>query len=422
MGIKSHYLEDSNGKKFYPYAHANATFDSNGVKVGTRLDEIANNINNINSNINEHLEDTDKHITPKEREKLSNISEGADVNVQSDWNETDTTSDTFIKNKPTSLPANGGNADTVNGYIVESNVPSGAKFTDTIYDDTVLSNRISKIEKDYLNSEDKEELENSIEDAKTYTDTKVSGLASTTVVDNKVSAHNTSTSAHSDIRTLISDLTTKVNNFLDVDDTTKDQLSEVITLIENNKGTLESLTTSKVNVSDIIDNLTTANTSKVLSANQGVIIKGLIDTLQTEVSKKLEASDTITNATNASSSIYAISAGSASKATSATSATYASTANYGKTSGTATYSTNSGTSTYSSNSSKATSATSAVYSTTSTKAGTATYSSNSAKATSATSATYSSTATYATNSETANTASGVANDADFDFGDITNND
>lgn len=34
---------------------------------------------------------------------------------------------------PTSLPANGGNASTVNGFTVASNVPSGAKFTDTVY-------------------------------------------------------------------------------------------------------------------------------------------------------------------------------------------------------------------------------------------------------------------------------------------------
>lgn len=37
----------------------------------------------------------------------------AEANVQSDWNETDTTSDAYILNKPASLPANGGNADTV---------------------------------------------------------------------------------------------------------------------------------------------------------------------------------------------------------------------------------------------------------------------------------------------------------------------
>ena len=36
-------------------------------------------------------------------------------------------------NIPTSLPANGGNASTVNGHTVLSNVPANAKFTDTIY-------------------------------------------------------------------------------------------------------------------------------------------------------------------------------------------------------------------------------------------------------------------------------------------------
>lgn len=128
-----------------------------------------------------------------------------------------------------------------------------------------------------------EEADTALASAKSYTDTKTSGLASTSVVDSKISTHDTSTSAHSDIRGLITALTTKLNNFLDVDDTTSDQLSEVLTLIENNKGTLESLTTSKVNVSDIIDNLTTSSTSKVLSAKQGVAIKSLIDTLQAEL-------------------------------------------------------------------------------------------------------------------------------------------
>ena len=39
---------------------------------------------------------------------------------------------------PTTLPANGGNADTVNNHNVESDVPVDAVFTDTIYDDTKI--------------------------------------------------------------------------------------------------------------------------------------------------------------------------------------------------------------------------------------------------------------------------------------------
>lgn len=140
-----------------------------------------------------------------------------------------------------------------------------------------------------IGSYTKAETDSKIEEAKSYTDTKTSGLASTAVVDNKISTHNTSTTAHNDIRVLITDLTTKLNNFLDVDDTTTDQLSEVLALIENNRGTLESLTTNKINVSDIIDNLTTNNSSKVLSAAQGVAIKNLIDALQTAVNGKQSA-------------------------------------------------------------------------------------------------------------------------------------
>ena len=38
-----------------------------------------------------------------------------------------------ITDFPTSMPANGGNSTTVNGYTVNADVPSGAKFTDTTY-------------------------------------------------------------------------------------------------------------------------------------------------------------------------------------------------------------------------------------------------------------------------------------------------
>ena len=44
-------------------------------------------------------------ITSADMNKLSGIEDGAEVNVQSDWDETDSESDAFIKNKPTSLPA-----------------------------------------------------------------------------------------------------------------------------------------------------------------------------------------------------------------------------------------------------------------------------------------------------------------------------
>lgn len=131
--------------------------------------------------------------------------------------------------------------------------------------------------------ETKADATTKLSEAKAYTDEKTNVLASTSSVNTSISTHNTSTEAHNDIRVLISQLSTKVNNFLDVDDTKTDELSEILTLINNNKGTLESLTTTKVNVSDIVNNLTTNSDKKVLSAAQGVALKGLIDALQTAV-------------------------------------------------------------------------------------------------------------------------------------------
>ncbi len=141
---------------------------------------------------------------------------------------------------------------------------------------------------------------NTLSSAKSYTDGKVANLSSTASVDSKISSHNTSTTAHNDIRNLITALSTKVNNFLDVDDETTDQLSEVLALINNNKGTLESITTSKINVSDIVNDLTTNSTNKVLSAAQGVVIKGLIDALQTELGSHTH---TIANVTGLQSAL-----------------------------------------------------------------------------------------------------------------------
>ena len=102
-------------------------------------------------------------------------------------------------------------------------------------------------------------------------------------VDTKIDTHNASTTAHNDIRLLISGLTTRLNTLVDSDDTTLDQLSEIVNYIKNNKSLIDGITTNKVNVADIINNLTTNVTNKPLSAAQGVVIKDLIDDLQEEL-------------------------------------------------------------------------------------------------------------------------------------------
>lgn len=139
-----------------------------------------------------------------------------------------------------------------------------------------------------------------IQDAKAYTDTKTSGLASTSSLTSTVNTHNTSTSSHSDIRLDLSEINTKLNNFLNVNDTTKDQLSEVIALIEANANTIADITSNKVNVSDIIDNLTTNVSNKPLSAAQGVALKVLVDALESD---KADSDHSHHNATTTTSGL-----------------------------------------------------------------------------------------------------------------------
>ena len=111
----------------------------------------------------------------------------------------------------------------------------------------------------------------------------------------KVSAHNTNTGAHSDIRLLISALTSRLDALANSDDTTLDQMAEVVEYIKDNRELIEQITTGKVSVTDIINNLTTNVSNKPLSAAQGVAIKALIDGLSTgklDASKLTEAINT----------------------------------------------------------------------------------------------------------------------------------
>ena len=92
-----------------------------------------------------------------------------------------------------------------------------------------------------------------------------------------VAAHNTSGAAHADLRALIEGLTSRLNALADSDDTTLDQLSEIVAYIKSNKAMIDAVTTGKVSASDIVDNLTTNASGKVLSAAQGVALKAMID-------------------------------------------------------------------------------------------------------------------------------------------------
>jgi len=129
------------------------------------------------------------------------------------------------------------------------------------------------------------------------------GADPTGTANTAVSNHNVNNTAHEDIRILINNLTTRLNTLANSDDTTLDQLSEIVAYIKNNKSLIEGVTNNKVNVSDIVDNLTTNVATKTLSASQGVVLKGLIDSLTTEVGKKALSSDLTTHINNTTAHI-----------------------------------------------------------------------------------------------------------------------
>lgn len=105
-----------------------------------------------------------------------------------------------------------------------------------------------------------------------------SGIDSATLAQ-EIASHNTSSTSHNDIRLLVEGLENRLSALADSDDSTLDQLSEIVAYIKSNKSLIDAITTNKVSVSDIIDNLTTNSATKPLSAAQGVVLKSLIDAI-----------------------------------------------------------------------------------------------------------------------------------------------
>lgn len=174
-----------------------------------------------------------------------------------------------IESKDVTLPA--GKDATVDATLTQSGQAADAKAT---------GDAIHSLSKEMLTEESDPTVPAWAKEAQkpSYTASEVgadpSGTASA-----QVAAHNSGTDTHSDIRVLIQGLTDRLNALADSDDTTLDQLSEVVAYIKSNRDLISSITTSKVSVSDIVNNLTTNVANKPLSAAQGVALKALIDAI-----------------------------------------------------------------------------------------------------------------------------------------------
>ena len=85
---------------------------TNKPSIPTKTSDLTNDSNFVADSSYVH---TDNNFTTAEKTKLSDIASGAEVNVQSDWSQSDNTADDYIKNKPTIPTVNNGTLTIKNG-------------------------------------------------------------------------------------------------------------------------------------------------------------------------------------------------------------------------------------------------------------------------------------------------------------------
>lgn len=103
-----------------------------------------------NDEFKDHVLNDKIHMSNSDRTLLKDVKEALNSGLNPDWSETDQSSLRFIENKPISLPANGGNADTLSGYKVEDLL-----CNKSFYDYTVGTSDYEKSEASIIFDEDK---------------------------------------------------------------------------------------------------------------------------------------------------------------------------------------------------------------------------------------------------------------------------
>lgn len=123
--LKSHDLADKQDKLT---AGDNVAIDENGEisvdlsayakksELPTKLTDLTNDGNFVRDAKYVH---TDNNYTTAHKNKLIGIEDGAEVNVQADWNVSDVTSDAFIKHKPQNLVQDANYVHTDNNFTTD---------------------------------------------------------------------------------------------------------------------------------------------------------------------------------------------------------------------------------------------------------------------------------------------------------------
>ncbi len=310
-------LHDVDGAILYPNTITDCIYNPDGTNLNDTFGDtdishigdgtLTNAINTINRKVNSHnsfstVKVNNTNITANTNSDTLTIESGTNIDISTDvTNSKIVISSNGVQDNLTSESTTDalsakqgkvlkelvdGKAKDVHKHTVTDITGLTASVTELNYTDGVTSNIQTQLNsKAPLNSPS---LTGTPKAPTASTSTNTTQIATTAFVQSVKSSHDSSNTAHSDIRTLITNLTTRLNALADSDDTTLDQLSEIVAYIKSNRTLIENVTTNKVNVSDIINNLTSTNTNKPLSANQGKVLKGLIDTLTNTVNTKID--------------------------------------------------------------------------------------------------------------------------------------
>lgn len=116
-----------NANNYYTKTETDATFvsksdyESDEEVISIALNDLYNTTTQLSNDLSDRNDFTDE-----EKAKLAGIAAGAEVNVQANWNETNSSSDAFIQNKPTIPTVNNGtltiqkNGTTVDSFTANS--------------------------------------------------------------------------------------------------------------------------------------------------------------------------------------------------------------------------------------------------------------------------------------------------------------
>lgn len=107
--------------------------------IPTKTSDLTNNSDFVSDANYVH---TDNNFTASLKDKLNGIATGAEANVQSDWNVTDTSSDAFIKNKP-AIPTKTSDITNDSGFITSAAVPT--KTSELTNDSGFITNQVNNL-------------------------------------------------------------------------------------------------------------------------------------------------------------------------------------------------------------------------------------------------------------------------------------